>query len=61
MFVCTFEEYVGFGETLTDAWENLRVEMEGYDFPEMQPEDCLFFKEIGVEVTPREFDIQEVE
>lgn len=61
MFVCIFQEYMGFGATLTDAWENLRVEVEGYDFPEIQPEDCRFFKEIEVEIKAREFDIQELE
>ena len=61
MFVCTFEEYTGFGETLGNAWKNLLVEVEGWDNREIQPEDCRFFKEISVEIIPREFDIQEAE
>lgn len=61
MFVCTFQDYMGFGETLSDAWDNLRGEMVSYDFPELQPEDCRFFKQIEVEIKALEFDIQEVE
>lgn len=60
MFACTFEDYVGFGDTALEAWENLRVELEATEFDETEPEECVFFKSISVEIT-REFNIEEID
>lgn len=61
MFACNFQEYTGFGDTPMEAWENLRVALEVTYYDETEPEECLFFKQIEVNITPREFDIQETE
>lgn len=52
MFVCTFEDFFGMGETCLDAYNALVSNMETEsDGGSVSPEDCDFFARVDVEIT----------
>lgn len=53
MFVCTFEDFFGMGETCLDAFNALVSNMETEYDSGPTPQDCEFFARVEVEITEK--------